>query len=144
MTFWNGSHWVDETPTSATPTKASRLHNWAATGLMILSLTAIAVPIQLVAAASHHDSSSGCAVDPSSADVGETYVVSAWGIPTGTAVNLWITEDGVTTGRPLGSTPDGTFNLNEASLTAGVTTYAFSGPVKQHMTMYGTCSVSAY
>ena len=49
MTFWDGSRWVDETPT---PTKPSRLHNWAATGLMVLSLAAIAVPIQLIAARS--------------------------------------------------------------------------------------------
>jgi len=51
MTFWNGFQWVDETPASS-PTKPSRLHNWAATGLMILSLAAIAVPIQFIAARS--------------------------------------------------------------------------------------------
>jgi hypothetical protein len=51
MTLWDGSHWVDETPASS-PTKPSRLHNWAATLLMVLSLAAIAVPIQLVAAQS--------------------------------------------------------------------------------------------
>jgi hypothetical protein len=141
MTFWNGSHWVDETPT---PTKPSRLHNWAATSLMVLALGAVALPLQLVAAASHHSSTSGCAVDPLSADVGETYVVSAWGIPTGIAVNLWVTENGVTAGSPLGSTPDGAFNLNEVSSTPGVTTYTFSGPTKKNMTVYGTCSVSAY
>jgi hypothetical protein len=109
---------------------------------MIVGLAAIVAPLQIIVAA--RPTSSGCAVNPASADVGEVYVVSAWGIPTGTAVNLWVTDDGVTTGSPLGSTPDGTFNLDEWSATAGVTTYTFSGPTKKHMTIYGTCSVSAY
>jgi hypothetical protein len=143
MSFWNGTRWVDETHQSPAP-KPSRLANWAGTGLMILALGAIAVPLQFAAAASHHAGTSGCSVNPLSADIGETYVVSAWGIPTGIAVNLWITEAGVTTGSPLGSTPDGTFNLNEVSSTAGVTTYTFSGPTKKNMTVYGSCTVSAY
>jgi hypothetical protein len=143
MSFWNGSRWVEETPAPQTQ-PPSRLANWAGTGLMILALGAIAVPLQFVAAASHHTSSSACAVNPSSADVGETYVVSAWGIPTGIAINLWVTEAGVTTGSPLGSTPDGTFNLDEVTSTPGVTTYTFSGPTKKNMTIYGTCTVSAY
>jgi hypothetical protein len=145
MTFWNGSHWVDETPASSSPTKPSRLHNWAVTGLMVLSLTAIALPLHLVAAASHHSGNSGCAVNPANADVGEVYVVSAWGIPAGAAVNIWVTDpNNVTVGRPLGTTLDGTFALNESSAFAGPWTYAFSGPVKNHTTMYGTCSVDAY
>ncbi len=143
MSFWNGTRWVDET-TQSPAAKPSRLANWAGTGLMILALGAIAVPLQFAAASSHHSTNSGCAVNPLSADVGETYVVSAWGLPTGIAINLWVTENGVTTGSPLGSTGDGTFNLNESSQTAGVTTYAFSGPTKQHMNVYGTCTVSAY
>jgi hypothetical protein len=143
MSFWNGTHWVEETPAPPAP-RPSRAANWAATAAMTIGLAAILAPLQLIAAASHHSNNSGCAVSTASADVGEVYVVSAWGIPTGTAVNLWVTENGVTTGSPLGSTPDGTFALNEWSTTPGVTTYAFSGPTKNHMTVYGTCSVSAY
>lgn len=53
MSFWNGSRWVNEstpTPTS----KPSRLADWAATGLMILALGAVAAPLQFVAAGSHN------------------------------------------------------------------------------------------
>jgi hypothetical protein len=143
MSFWNGTHWVSENPTPG-PRRESHGANWLATVLMAIGLAALMAPMSFIAAASHHATASGCSVSPSSADVGETYMVSAWGIPTGTAVNLWVTEDGVTTGSPLGSTPDGNFNMNESSQTAGVTTYTFSGPTKRHMAVYGTCSVSAY
>jgi hypothetical protein len=88
---------------------------------------------------------SGCSVSPNPSDVGATYVVSAWGLPIGSAINLWVTDPtGHMDGSPLGSTPDGTFNLDESSQMPGTTTYAFSGPVKNHMKWYGTCSVEAY
>jgi hypothetical protein len=109
---------------------------------MILGLAAIMAPLQVILAARPH--SSGCAVNPAIADVGETYVVSAWGLSTRTAINLWVTENGVTKGEPLGGTTDGTFTLDRTSQTAGVTTYAFSGPTGNNMKIYGTCSVSAY
>lgn len=143
MSTWDGNRWVPE-PSARPTSHRGSVANWLATIAMIFGLVAIMVPLQLILAASHHASDSGCSVNPASADVGETYVVSAWGVPTGTAVNLWVTVDGVTTGSPLGSTPDGTFNLNESSATAGVTTYTFSGPTRKHMAVYGTCSVSAY
>jgi hypothetical protein len=62
------------------------------------------------------------------------------------AVNLWVTDpSGTTTGSPLGSTPDGTFALNESSSSAGTWTYVFSGPTKNNgMLIYATCSVDAY
>jgi hypothetical protein len=89
-----------------------------------------------------------CSVDPASVDVGQTYVVSASGLPTETAINLWVTDsDGVTAGSPLGSTPDGTFALNESSSSAGTWTYTFSGPTKNNAgstAVYATCSVDAY
>jgi hypothetical protein len=143
MNYWNGARWLEDEPSGPRP-RPSRAANWAATAAMLIGLAAILAPLQLIAAASHRSSDSGCTVNPATADVGEVYVVSAWGIPTGTAVNLWVTENGVTTGSPLGSTPDGKFDLNEWSNAPGVTTYAFSGPTKKHMAMYATCSVSAY
>ena len=143
MSYWNGTHWVREEPTPA-PRRGSRRANWVATSLMAIGLVAVMVPASFIAAASHHDVASGCSVSTASADVGETYMVSAWGIPTGTAINLWVTEDGVTTGSPLGSTPDGTFNLSMSSQSAGVTTYTFTGPTRKHMAVYGSCTVSAY
>jgi hypothetical protein len=88
---------------------------------------------------------SGCSVSPNPSDVGATYVVSAWGLPTGTAINLWVTDpNDHMVGSPLGSTPDGRFNLEESSQMAGKTTYAFSGTVKRRMQWYATCSVEAY
>lgn len=110
-----------------------------ATGTVRLSGT------ETAQAAAHHSLGSGCAADPSSAAVNATYLVSAWGLPTRVAINLWVTHDGTTTGRPLGSTPDGTFNLDESSSTSGVWTYTFSGPTKKkHTAIYATCSVTAY
>jgi hypothetical protein len=111
---------------------------------MVFGLAAVIVPLQLIAAASHHATNSGCSVNPSSVDVDEAYVLSAWGLSTRTAINLWVTENGVTTGSPLGGTTDGTFNIDAASHVAGVTTYAFSGPTGKNMKVYATCSVSAY
>ena len=93
-------------------------------------------------------SNSSCSVNPSSAAVDQTYVVSASGLPTDTAVNLWVTDpSGVTNGSPLGSTPDGTFAMNESSSSAGTWTYTFSGPTKNNpdaTTVYASCSVDAY
>lgn len=141
--FWNGTRWVPgEPPPRAGRASTSRLTAWIATLIMVLGLATPAIPA-IVAAASHHAPSSGCSISPSDTTVGAAYTVSAWGIPTRTAVNLWVTEDGTTVGRPLGSTPDGTFNLQESSSTSGVTTYEFTGPVKKHMAVYGTCSVTA-
>ena len=142
MSFWDGNRWVE--PVSLPPSAPNAISRWAATAVMIFGLCALVAPLGLMGAATHRPGSSGCAVYPTSADVGENYVVSAWGLPTGTAINLWVTEGDATTGSPLGGTPDGTFNLNESSATAGVTTYTFSGPTRPNMKVYGSCSVSAY
>jgi hypothetical protein len=144
MSFWNGSRWVPKKMAPPAP-RPSRTANWTATIAMLIGLGVIAAPLGMMAAASRHTDNSGCAISTSAADVGEAYVVSAWGIPTGTAVNIWVTDPNDTTvGRPLGSTPDGTFNLKESSDSAGTWTYAFSGPTKKHMTWYGTCAVDVY
>jgi hypothetical protein len=91
--------------------------------------------------------SSSCSVNPGSVNVGDTYVVSASGLPTGVAINLWVTDpNNNTAGSPLGSTPDGTFNLNESSSFAGPWTYTFSGPTKNNpdtTSVYASCSVTA-
>jgi hypothetical protein len=89
-----------------------------------------------------------CSISPNPASVGQTYVVSVAGLPTDTAINLWVTDpSGNTVGSPLGSAPDGTFNLNEASPSAGKWTYTFSGPTKNNpnnTAVYASCSVDAY
>jgi len=86
-----------------------------------------------------------CSVNPNPVSVGQTYVVSASGLPLDTALNLWVTDpSGKTWGSPLGSTPDGSFNLNESSSSAGTWTYMFSGPTKNNnTTVYSSCSVNA-
>lgn len=144
MSFWNGSRWIEEKTAPPAP-RPSRTANWAATMAMLIGLAVIVAPLGMMAAASHRPSTtSGCAVSPSSADVGENYVVSAWGLSTRTAINLWVTENGVTKGEPLGGTTDGTFALDRSSQVAGVTTYTFSGPTGKNMKIYGSCTVSAY
>jgi hypothetical protein len=143
MAYWDGTRWIAETPPRRQPQpRASRARDWTATILMLLGLAIIVVPLSLVGAA--RPTTAGCSVTPGSASIGATYVVSAWGLPTNSAINIWVTEGGTTTGRPLGGTPDGTFNLSQASWSAGVTTYAFSGPAKPHTKVYATCSVSSY
>jgi hypothetical protein len=110
----------------------------------IVAAAGVAVPVVAAPAlATGHRSASSCSVNPAAAAVGATYVVSATGLPTGSAINIWVTApDGSTTGEPLGSTPDGTFNLNETSPSAGTWTYQFTGPTKHNTTVYGSCSVS--
>jgi hypothetical protein len=86
-----------------------------------------------------------CTVSPSPAAVGQAYVVSVIGLPTGATINLWVTDpSGTVVGSPVGRTPDGTFNLTKSSNAAGLWTYAFSGPTGNHMTWYATCSVTAF
>jgi hypothetical protein len=93
-----------------------------------------------------HKSDPPCTINPSSVAVGDVYVVTATGLPILSAVNLWVTDpSGTTTGSPLGSTPDGTFALNESSSSGGTWTYVFSGPTKVNNTqIYASCSVDAY
>ena len=100
------------------------------------------------AAKGGHGGDPPCSISPATAAVGQVYVVSASGLPTSTAINLWVTDpNGNTTGSPLGSTPDGTFNLNESSSFAGRWTYMFSGPMKSNpnaTTVYARCSIDAF
>jgi hypothetical protein len=143
MSFWNGTDWdaVEEVPS---PRGKSRMAHWISGARLVLALGALLIPLGSAAAASHRYSDPPCTISASSAAVGETYVVSIAGLPTGIAINLWITDATGTTGSPLGSTGDGTFNLNESSKVAGVTTYTFSGPTKVRNTViYSSCSVVA-
>jgi len=141
MDYWNGTAWVEKRPARR---PEARPADRAATAVMLLAAFVMLIPILGTSAASRRGSAAGCEVNPSSADVGEMYVVRAWGLPTRTALNLWTTAEGVTTGEPIGGTTDGTFTLDRSSDTAGVTTYAFSGPTGKGMKVYARCSVSAY
>ena len=143
MSFWNGTRWIADEPAREGPRRKKRAADWIATILMVALVPALLIVMASAALGAKPDS--GCAVSTATAGVGETYVVSAWGLPTNGAINLWVTADGVTTGTPLGGSPDGTFNLNEWSTSPGVTTYAFSGPTRpNNMKVYAECSVSAY
>jgi hypothetical protein len=141
MSFWNGTELVTEE--HAPNPKRTHFSVRSATLVSAIALAALIMPFNTVAAASHK-ADPGCSVSPSSAALGETYVINAWGLSTKTAINLWTTVDGVTTGEPLGGTTTGTFAISRSSQTAGVTTYTFSGPTGNNMKIYGSCSVSVY
>ena len=113
--------------------------------LVLVGLTATAVITSAAFAARPAKKDPPCSINPNPVSVGQTYVVSASGLPIGTAVNLWVSDpSGKTWGSPLGSTPDGSFNLNESSSSAGTWTYVFSGPAKNNnTTVYSSCSVNA-
>jgi len=96
-----------------------------------------------VPVASKHRADPACSVSPNPSAVNATYVVSAHGLPTLSAINLIVKYgNGTTTASPLGSTPDGTFNLNESSPVAGTTTYEFTGLIRTNTQIYATCSVT--
>jgi hypothetical protein len=115
---------------------------------VIAAIGAVLLVAPAFAAKGGHSADPSCSISPSTADIGQVYVVSASGLPTSTAINLWVTDpNGNTTGSPLGSAPTGTFNLNESSSSAGTWTYTFSGPTKKNPSttaVYATCSVDAY
>ena len=141
MSYWDGYRWAAET---TTPTPQPRRANRAATAVMLIGALALLVPLASISAASRRHSDPPCTVSASSVAVGETYWLSASGLPTGIAINLWVNDATGTSGSPLGSTTDGTFRMQESSRVAGTTTYAFSGPTKQNSTfVYSTCSVEA-
>jgi hypothetical protein len=108
---------------------------------VIVAALAFAVSPALADKGGHEDPP--CTITPNSVAVGQTYVVSVSELPANTAINIWVTDANGTVGRPLGSTPDGSFALNESSSVPGTTTYAFSGPEKHNMFVYSTCSVEA-
>jgi len=120
------------------------------TRLFLVSLTVAAVVATTAFAAKPSSSRKAdppCSINPSPVAVGQSYLLSASGLPTGTPVNLWVTDpSGHTSGSPLGGTGDGTFNMNESSSSAGTWTYTFSGPTKNNpdaTAVYASCSVDA-
>ena len=106
MTFWDGSQWVDETP--APSHKPSRLHNWAATGLMVLGLAAITVPLRFAAASSHNTGGASCTL--SSAVLGGAAVIqiSAVGVRHSTDFMIEWVEPSITQTEYMWSTSQGT------------------------------------
>ena len=119
-----------------------------AQGVVLVSIATAVIASTAAYAARPSKRDPSCSVSPNSAGVGQTYVVSAWGLPTGIAVNVWVTDPGGnTSGSPLGSTGDGTFALNESSGSAGTWKYTFSGPTKNNpatTAVYASCSVDVY
>ena len=91
-----------------------------------------------------HKADPTCTASPNPSAVNATYVVSASGLPVLSAINLIVKYgNGTVTVSPLGSTPDGTFNLNESSSVAGTTTYQFTGLIRNNNTkIYATCAVN--
>jgi hypothetical protein len=115
---------------------------------VIATVAAVLLVTPSFAAKGGHSADPPCSISSTQVAVGQVYTVSESGLPTGTAINLWVTDpNGNTTGSPLGSTPTGSFDLNESSAFGGKWTYTFSGPTKNNpntMVVYGSCSVDAY
>jgi len=107
--------------------------------VLLLLLAVVLIPGQAQAKTSATET-----ITPNPASVGQTFVVSVTGLPVGSAVNLFVTApDGTVSGSPLGSTPDGTFALDESAPSAGDWTYTFTGPTKRHNTVvYASATVT--
>ena len=141
MSYWDGTRWVSDSVDR--PTGAHRA-KWPATLLMVIGLVALAIPMQLVSAGGRGHANAGdpaCTTSASDVAVGETFWLSAAGLPKDSAINLWVTDSRGTSGSPLGGTADGTFHMQESVAVSGTTTYAFSGPQRGNMAIYLTCSV---
>lgn len=143
MSYWDGNRWASDSVEHPAPAHRA---GWPATIVMVVGLVALAIPMQFVSAGSRGHARAGdpaCSTSASSVSVGETFWLSAAGLPTDSAINLWVTDSRGTSGSPLGGTPDGTFHMQESAAVAGVTTFAFSGPQRGNMAIYLTCSVTA-
>jgi hypothetical protein len=114
----------------------------------VLVLTLGALIASTAASAARPTKDPPCTINPSPAAVGQTYVVSVSGLPTGVPINLWVTDpSGNSSGAPLGSSGDGSFALNESSSSAGSWKYSFTGATKNNpnaTVVYAGCSVEAY
>jgi hypothetical protein len=108
MTFWNGSHWVQE---AAPPSriKPSRLQNWAATCLMVAGFALVAMPLAATYARSstpHAAPSCGlAAVTLAGTDVVQ---ITASGLPHGANFEISWTEPQITQTQYYWSTNQGT------------------------------------
>ncbi len=73
--------------------------------------------------------------DPNPVAVEDVFILHAEGLPLETAINLWVTPPGgVKVGSPLGSTPDGTFAMNEFCTERGNWLWEFTGPTRHKNT----------
>ena len=91
-------------------------------------------------AASHRDPA--CSVNPTYVAVGQTYVLSAIGLPTGKDINLVIQDNLGSRTVDLGTTSTGTFALSESSRVDSATWFEFYN--SNLNSMYFDCVVQAY
>ncbi|HEX5579125.1 MAG TPA: hypothetical protein VFY43_05610, partial [Candidatus Limnocylindria bacterium] len=108
MTFWDGNRWVPEAP--AVTTTPSRLSAWLATGVMVLGLAAMIVPITFVAAARHNSYRGTLVANPSSLRAGDSFTVGGCGYDTRLG-NVIVGFTGGSWGSPLDA--DGCFSISE-------------------------------
>ena len=115
---------------------------------ILLTLAALAVVFAVVSPASAKKDP-GCSGSSSSVALNQAYTVSAFGLPTGSDVNLVVTYPNGT--MMVGVIPvnsDGTFTTNPQSAgAAGTYTYQFVGKVRwpdaTFNQTYAACSVQA-
>lgn len=95
----------------------------------------IVLAILVIAATTAAKPPSGeCSVEPNPVQMGQSFTVTATGLPIDRAINLRVTSQGILHGlRPLGSTPDGTFTLVvREPWSPGPWLYEFIGPIHQN------------
>jgi hypothetical protein len=112
---------------------------------ILLALAAMAVGFAIVSPAGAAKRDPYCSSDSSQVALGQSYSVSAVGLPTGGDVNMIVTYP---YGTMIGVIPvnsDGTFTTTQSGGSAGTYTYQFVGKVKWPQgtfnQSYATCSV---
>jgi hypothetical protein len=96
-----------------------------------------------VAQASGRSPDGRCWTDPGAANVGQTVEIWADGLPTKTALNVFVTDAHGTYGWPVGVQPSGTLDaVWYVPDEAGTSTIRVTGPERpNNMKVYATCGM---
>jgi hypothetical protein len=139
MTYWDGTHWVQDPEPRRT--NGWWLTDWAATIAMIAAIPALLILLTSVAFAGrgghgNHSLTSGqCRVEGTQ--------VSATGLPTDQLVNFIVSDSSGTSGWVLGYTDDGTWSV-AVPASNGQSTYQFVsrtwGPNGSKYSVFASCS----
>ena len=97
-----------------------------------------------VAQASGRTQSGRCWTQPGSATVGQPVEIWADGLPTKTALNIFVTDPHVTHGWPVGVQPSGTIEaVSYVPDEAGASTIRVTGPERpNNVKVYATCGLA--
>jgi hypothetical protein len=81
-----------------------------------------------------------CWMDPSPMTVGGDALLWGTGLPTKTALNVFITDSGETYGFPVGMHPDGIMGVGYSPEHEGTITAQITGPERGRTKVYATCT----